>query len=137
MNEFANVDVFGVKITESPSSIEVMDMIEWCKTQNINVMIRQLWGVSVQYRRTSHVGTGIMKTKTHRGMPIIERHVFTPQELEHNNNEAEVDGITFSPSKSSHKIENGKAYSTDIALGSAFFFSNKNDAAFFKLTWKL
>lgn len=137
MNEFANVDVFGVKITKSPTSKDVMDMIDWCKTQNIEVMIRQLWGVTVQSRRTNPVGTGIMKTKTHRGMPIEERHVFTPQELEHNNNEVEIDGITFSPSGLAATSKNGKFYRSDVALGSAFFFNNKNDASFFKLTWKI
>jgi len=137
MNEFANVDVFGVKITEPPTSDAVMDMIDWCKTQNIEVMIRQLWGITVQSRRANHVGVGIMKTKTHRGMPIEEKHVFTPQELEHNNNVVKIDGIEFSPSRATPTTKNGKFYRTDGALGSAFFFNNKNDAAFFKLTWKL
>jgi len=136
MNEFANVDVFGVKITESPTSVEVMNMIDWCKNQNINVMTRQLWGISVQSRRSTHVGTGIMRTKTHRGMPIVEKYVFTPQEMEHNNNEVEIDGIMFTP-EMKWKVENGKAYSTNGALGTAFFFDNKNDATFFKLTWKI
>lgn len=137
MSEFANVDVYGVKITESPTSNDVMDMIDWCKKQGINVMVRQLWGITVRNRRTTPVGTGIMRTKTHRGMPITEKYVFTPQELEHNNNEVEIDGLKFSPSKPEHKSENGKFYSPDVALGSAFFFDNKNDASFFKLTWKI